>query len=108
MSTIVKYQFSEDELKKIKESYDNIKNKLPPTITNFTEYLNYFVETAIATHIQFISLNGSISEMFDSKNLDLSNINMDDIGDFMNGLFNDKSNNDIKKSSPKTSSKKKN
>ncbi|MGL4948284.1 MAG: hypothetical protein ACRC42_02765 [Mycoplasma sp.] len=108
MAITVKYQFSDNEIKKIEESYTNIKDKLPKHITNFNEYLNYFVETAIATHIQFLSINGSLTNMLDG-NMDLSNINFDDIGDIMKDLFDEKSTTSSKEIKPKdTKTSKKN
>ncbi|MGL4950220.1 MAG: hypothetical protein ACRC4M_00035 [Mycoplasma sp.] len=111
MSTIVKYEFSEEEIKKLKKAFDDAGNNLPPGVTTFNEYLNHFVESAIATHIQFLSFNGSLSSVLDGADLDLSNINLDDIGNLMNGLFNEKSNKSDDKSkddkkSPTSTSKK--
>ena len=86
MPKVIKYELSDEQVEKLKKIYENTKHNLKSDIDSFDKFLNWTVEIAIESHIQFSTMNDKMMDMFNSS-MNNSNFDLNNIDEFINNIF---------------------
>lgn len=109
MSKTINVEINDEDLNKLKEIYTKDKSKISKNIKSFDEFLDWTVQTAIKTHIQFATMNDKMSSLLNLNTDSLgSDFDMSNVSKFINELMNDKTKTPTTKKETVDPNKKKN
>lgn len=96
MPKIIKYELSDEQLEKLKKIYETTKDSLKKDVDTFEKFIDWTIDIAIESHIQFSTMNEKMMHMFNSG-MSNSNFDLNNIDEFINNIFETSSSKDKNK-----------